>query len=69
MGIARTGNNNSTDAQRKAGIAASMSGWTHRGAWVALRAWAILLAGRGLGNCAIARTVDRTPRWVRLCGR
>ncbi len=35
------------------------------GAWVALRARAVLLAGRGVGNRAIARAVDRTPRWVR----
>jgi len=36
------------------------------GAWVALRARAVLLAARGVGNRAIARAVDRTPRWVRL---
>src|SRR5712692_6366356 len=35
------------------------------GAWVALRARAVLLAAGGLGNRAIARTIDRTPRWVR----
>src|SRR5574341_1301830 len=36
------------------------------GAWVALRARCVLLAARGVGTRAIARTVGRTPRWVRL---
>jgi hypothetical protein len=35
------------------------------GAWLAVRARAVLLAARGRGNRAIARAVGRTPRWVR----
>jgi hypothetical protein len=36
------------------------------GAWIAIRARCVLLAARGIGTRAIARTVERTPRWVRL---
>ena len=35
------------------------------GAWIAVRARCILFAARGVGTRAIARTVGRTPRWVR----
>jgi hypothetical protein len=35
------------------------------GAWVAVRARCVLLAARGLGTKAIARTIGRAPAWVR----
>jgi len=35
------------------------------GAWLAARVRCVLLAARGLGTNAIARTLGRTPCWVR----
>ncbi len=35
------------------------------GAWLAARARCVLLAARGHGTKAIARTVGRAPHWVR----